>query len=117
MYSHMLKAQTSDEADVVYQKWHKERFTGDAWTWVREMMSGSPALGVLADPDVYTVYRSDGHEKEKRSYDEMTQYYSLEPLLAAILPTLPSGMYQPVHFLSRPSLTPVVLSQGVFSCK
>jgi len=33
IYNHMLKASGDDKADEIYQKWLKERFTGDVWTW------------------------------------------------------------------------------------
>jgi len=47
VYSQMLQARTRDEADVVYQKWLKERFTGDVWTWVRGPRSDMPLFSCL----------------------------------------------------------------------
>ena len=33
IYSTMLKAETESEGEQIYQKWLKERFQGDWWTW------------------------------------------------------------------------------------
>ena len=35
IYSHMLDAPDQAESDQIYQKWLKERFSGEWWTWER----------------------------------------------------------------------------------
>jgi dual specificity phosphatase 12 len=35
VYNHMLEAKDDIEYDQIYQRWLKERFTGEWWTWDR----------------------------------------------------------------------------------
>ena len=40
VYSHMLKAKDQADSDRIYQKWLKERFSGEWWTWERRYKEG-----------------------------------------------------------------------------